>query len=117
MIKKGDSQDEQLLPHTATVITGITSQNLSNTISFETQKKMSPNPRAVGPVKFAKSHEVELLWLETVKARFVNELKCFLPFYTELQIIGRVLFILRVYDYCFMTRLCMLLAVSELPLD
>ena len=91
-MKKGDSLDE-LLPHTATDITVMTSQNPSNTIAFETQKKMFPNPRALGPVKFAKPHEVELLWLETVKARFVIELKCFLTFYAEQQIIGRVLFI------------------------
>ena len=102
MIRKGDSLDELLPsivnllghpvnpnPNAMTDITGITSQNPSNTFAFETQKKMSPDPRALGPVKFAKSQEVELLWLETVKARFVIELKRFLPFYTELQIIER----------------------------
>ena len=46
-------------------ITGISIQVPLNT--SEPQKKMSPNPRALGPVKFAKSQEVELLWLETVK--------------------------------------------------
>jgi hypothetical protein len=37
--------------------------------AIEPQRKMSPNPRVLGPVKFAKAQEVELLWLETIKVR------------------------------------------------
>lgn len=130
MIKKGDSLDKLLSstaallsnpinpnPNSTTDSTGITSQNPSNTFSFETKKKMSPNPRALGPVKFAKSQEVELLWLETVKARFVIELKRFLSFYTVLQITGRFLFILSTDDYCYITLICVFRAANNLPLE
>lgn len=78
-IKKGDILEEvpqhtigtlnkPILPNTTSELAGIQIQIPLNAI--EPQRKMSPNPRVLGPVKFAKAQEVELLWLETIKVRF-----------------------------------------------
>lgn len=78
-IKKGDSL-EGVPQHTiATLSIPILSNPTGDMAGIqiqipltasEPQRKMSPNPRVLGPVKFAKAQEVELLWLETIKVRF-----------------------------------------------
>ena len=78
LIKKADSLDElpqstlavlgyPINPNSTYNIPGISIQIPPTT--FEQHTKTSPNIRALRPVKFAKSQEVELLWLETVKVR------------------------------------------------
>ena len=77
-INKGDSLEEVPQHTIATlsnsILTNSTGELAGTQIqipltAIEPQRKMSPNPRILGPVKFAKAQEVELLWLETIKVR------------------------------------------------
>ena len=78
-IKKGDSLEE-VPQHSAAALNNPILSNPTGEVAgmqiqipltaIEPQRKMSPNPRVLGPVKFAKAQEVELLWLETIKVRF-----------------------------------------------
>jgi hypothetical protein len=79
-IKKGDSLEEVPQHTLAALSNPILTNNTMGELAgiqiqiplsaIEPQRKMSPNPRVLGPVKFAKAQEVELLWLETIKVRF-----------------------------------------------